>query len=79
MGAISGKFHRRVFTQAQELVAAAGGKCLLDTGNSGHGKLIIVIGDKRRTTPISCTPRRFDEAIQMKLADVRRILREMAQ
>lgn len=77
MGAISRKFHRSVLVEAKDIVAAAGGTCRLDTGNSGHGKLLITIEEKTRSTTISCTPRSFDEAIKMKLADVRRILREM--
>lgn len=77
MGAISTKFHREVLAQAKEIVAAVGGSCRLIHGHGGHGKLIISLNGKERETPIACTPRCADNSVYMKLADVRRILREM--
>lgn len=80
MGAISKKFHRLALSAAQKVVEAAGGSCHLVRGNAGHGKMVIEIDGKRRTTPMSCTPRAdIEDAIRMKICDVRRILREMGR
>ncbi|RVC47610.1 hypothetical protein EN781_00290 [Mesorhizobium sp. M4A.F.Ca.ET.090.04.2.1] len=77
MGAISRKFHRDLIGEAKEIVEAAGGTCRLERGRGPHGKLVISLSGKTRTTAVSCSPRCSDNSIYMKLADVRRILREM--
>jgi hypothetical protein len=76
MGAVSRKFHRDVMDQARAICAAAGASCWFETGTGKHGKFIISKDGKRRSTPVSTSPR-SDDALAMKLADIRRILREM--
>lgn len=73
------KFHRKVFARAKVLVAEAGGTCHFDPGgHSRHAKLRITLRGSTRCTPIAGSPTSdMEDAIRMKLADVRRILREM--
>ncbi|MES0071883.1 hypothetical protein [Mesorhizobium sp. M0058] len=80
MAAMSGRYFRQLLIEVGEIVRGAGGKCRLERGRSrGHRKLVIEIDGKRRETPVSGTPGCIENAINMKLADVRRILREVGR
>lgn len=78
MGAISGRYARAVMAAAEPLVSALGGHCWLDTGSDhGHGRLMVKVGTKVRSTPMSSTPRNVDDAVKRKICDLKRMLREM--
>lgn len=79
MGAVNTKFAREVVHAVEDLCREAGATVRVDTGSGrGHGKLVISINGKERSTPLSGTPRLIDQAVKHKVADVRRILREIA-
>lgn len=78
MAATSTKFAKEVLRGAQSLVEPLGGHCRLEHGTGPHAKLVIEIGALRRTLALSVSPRSTDDALKMKMADVRRLLRQEA-
>lgn len=76
MGSIC-RYGKDVLRSASPLVEAAGAHCRIETSTGGHAKLIIEGFGKTRITPVSSSPKNAGDALKMKLADVRRILREM--
>lgn len=73
-----GKLEREIMRHVEPIVAAAGGRCWTELGGRhGHAKLYIEVGNIVRHTPMAGTPRQADNAVLMKVADVKRILREI--
>lgn len=74
------KAGRAVLKAVEPIVLAAGARCWVESAAGGHGhqRLIVELGSQTRFTPLSNSPRLIDQAIKHKLADVRKLLAEMA-
>lgn len=76
MGAVC-RFGKDVFRKAQPIVKAAGAHCRIEETSGHHPKLVIEGWGRVRKTPVSVSPKNAGDALKMKMADVRRLLREM--
>ncbi len=78
MGGLALRSIRCVVREIAPIIAKAGASYRLDPGSAGsHAKLFIEYRGKTRFTPLSGSPKTIDNAVKYKVADVRRILREM--
>ncbi len=76
---MSGTRHvREMLAEAQRMAAACGIAVRLEPSGAGHPKLIFEGRGTRRVKPLSRSPKNVDDAAKRSLADIRRLLRDMA-
>lgn len=71
------KHVREIISRAQAICEPHGIEVKYETGARRYCKLVLTRGSETRRTPVACTPTNADAAINTKLQDVRRIVREM--
>lgn len=74
------KLYRDILKAIEPMVKQAGGTARVESaaGKGKHMKLVIDINGKTKSSPLACTPKLADFAVQHKINDVRKILKELS-